>query len=306
MSLCFICTDVQILQCLASQAANFCNSRFFLRKKDFDGQNVLLQCIFRVIGFFCNAHCEFRRPERCLCHRKNKHSYLCNASNLCIVSAFLQWKCKFYIVRKVCFCSSKKQQCFGYFRPHLGALFNGIVKRCIAKQNGCSGSQGIRDQWTKIVTNCPHPHDVALICDRNHSHASWTTARHEKYFRTGSKQRRIHEAVVFLTGPFHLQGFSWSGKAPLKSTSKAGAAQVGSRRSPIPRRISATGATVQGGHITVHTCDAKVERGTGVRVGARCLTTQDTMGGQGSVEILHSLGRRTNQISCVAGQAPFR
>ena len=100
----------------------------------------------------------------------------------------------------------------GSFSTASWSIFTGIVKRCSAKQNGCSGSQGTRDQWTKIVTNCPHPHDVALICDRDHSHASWTTAQHEKYFRTGSKQRRMHEAVVFLTGPCHPRLFlEWEG-----------------------------------------------------------------------------------------------
>ena len=171
-------------------------------------------------------------------------------------------------------------------------LFTGIVKRCSAKQNGCCGSLGTRDQWTKIVTNCLHPHDVALICDRNHSHASWTTAQHEKktFGRAASSDaytkplcstlvRSISKA--FLGVGRHVPG---PRRGPLKSTSKVGAAQVGSRRSPVLRHISATGATVQGGHITVHTCDAKVEKDTevaathvpGVRVGARCLTTQDT------------------------------
>ena len=109
---------------------------------------------------------------------------------ICALSVhFYNGSVSFTLSEKSMFLKFKKYQCLGLFRPHLGALFffPGNVKRCIAKQNGCCGSLGTKDQWSKIVTNCLHPHDVALICDRNHSHASWTTARHEKTFSDGQQ-----------------------------------------------------------------------------------------------------------------------
>ena len=212
---------MQILQCLASQAAQFFQFQFFfLKKKRLRRSKRTLAVYFSVsLDFFLQCALQ-NQTSREMSLPLYKQAFVFFAMlRICALSV-QQWK--FYTARKVCFCSSNNSNVGAIFDRILEHwFFIGIVKRCSAKQNGCSGSQGTRDQWSKIVTNCTHPHDVALICDRNHSHASWTTAQHEKYFRTGSKQRRIHEAVVFHTGPFHLQGFSWSGKARARTTTGA-------------------------------------------------------------------------------------
>ena len=55
------CTDVQILQCLASQA---------IQLSQFDCQNVLQRCIFSCHCIFCDAHRKITRPRRGFCSCK--------------------------------------------------------------------------------------------------------------------------------------------------------------------------------------------------------------------------------------------
>ena len=65
---CIFRTDVQILQCMASQAASC--SQFQTKNSISTVKTCSSKVFLRVIAFYCNAHCKIRRSGRCLCHCK--------------------------------------------------------------------------------------------------------------------------------------------------------------------------------------------------------------------------------------------
>ena len=113
----FFCTDVQILQCVASQTIHFFQKKS--KNSDFDCQNVLQQCIFQ-------CHCSFfvlrtAKSDMSL-PLYDKHSYFCNAWNLCIIIAFVHTGIAIFTLPKIAL-----------------LRFFLATSRSSVSQNGCSG-----------------------------------------------------------------------------------------------------------------------------------------------------------------------
>ena len=76
------CNDVQILQCLASQAINLIFTVPCLNYTS-HGKTSSSSVLFCVsLHFFCTAHRKIRRPGGGLCHCKGSVLIFCTASNL--------------------------------------------------------------------------------------------------------------------------------------------------------------------------------------------------------------------------------
>ena len=103
-------------------------------------RSIRIPAVYFSRVMFCHARRKIRRPGRCLCH--------CKISIQCFESVqyqckFFHWNCNFVHCQKVCF-AVQNLHCFGYFRPHFGAVFFYVLEllnEAVQKQNGCSGSR---------------------------------------------------------------------------------------------------------------------------------------------------------------------
>ena len=127
----FFCTDVQFLQCLASQALQNCTStaKIGLRRS----KRTPAVFFLRVVAVFAMRTAKLDIQGDVFAIVKQAVSFLHCFESVHEAVQFLHWNCNFCTAGKIC-CTVQQLHCFGYFRPHLGAVYslhwNSKTKQC--------------------------------------------------------------------------------------------------------------------------------------------------------------------------------